>query len=593
MSPNSDAMVTGHGTADASYADFAPSGGGAAQSRSAPPAANLAQKLQQTAIRFSIVFVIAYGSILLTRGEYATSPSWPANAVLLVLLLRSPCSSSRWIDLVGAAAAAAVLANWLGGTSLTLSIWFTIANSVEVAAAFLIIRFGQTIRTEQARPAFRQLLRLLSAALFAPMLSALIAGAGLYLLGGAPFAENALRWYLSAALGMLIILPLGVMDYSDAVQRLRTPAGLRSAILSLGFVAGSTAVIFLQSVSPFMFLVTASVLFATYHHRALGAAAVIVVAMIAVPLTASGYGPLTLVAAHDEMGRQFLLQAYLMALGFVAVIATAILDDRDGLRLVAERREADARKKAEVQSALLRQLAHEIRTPLNVIQGYASLLQERGDLAHDMRKMTDAIVEASTEAQALANGILEQARVERGALRLSPAQHRTDVIFAELRAEFQGAAPGSRLVFDEACQLLVFGDRLRIKQMLRNLINNAVNYAGQFAPIHITAAPDSVEGYTRLEVVDRGPGIAKNRLHEVFEPFSKLGPPSSTDKSAGFGLSLVRQLAEAQHGSVGVSSTPYVETRFWISLPAAPSKDLSEWYARGAPDIDPRNIFPH
>lgn len=606
MSSNSDAMVTGPGTADASYTGFAPSGGpgavneaeasgvdGGAESRSAPPAASLAQNLQQAATRFVIVFAIAYGSILLTRGEHATSPLWPANSVLLVLLLRSPCTISRWFDLVGTAAAALVLANWLGGTSLSLSIWFTIANSAEVAAAFLIIRFGQTIRAEHARPAFRQLLRLLSAALFAPMLSALLAGAGLYLLGGEPFAKNALSWYLSAALGMLMILPLGVMDYSDALQRLRTTAGLRSALFSLAFVTGSTVVIFLQTVSPYMFLVTASVLFATYHHRSLGAAAVIVVALIAVPLTASGYGPLSLVVAQDDMGRQFLLQAYLMALGFVAAVAAAILDDRDGLRIMAERREEAARRSAETQSELLRQLAHEIRTPLNVIQGFAEILKERGDLAADIQKMTHAIADASSEAQTLANGILDQARVERGALHLAPAQHLTDEIFAELRKEFQAAAPAARLVFDETCQHFVFGDRMRIKQMLRNLINNAVNHAGQFGPIHITAAPDSLQGYTRLAVIDRGPGIAKNRLHEVFEPFSKLGPPSATGKSAGLGLSLVKQLAEAHHGSIGVLSTPYVETRFWISLPAAPSKDLSDWYARGAPDIDPRSVFPH
>jgi signal transduction histidine kinase len=588
--PNTrDASQGGLAEADEIYGDLARTDAAAgAATRSAAPMVGL----QQTAMRFAIVFLVAYGSILLTRGEHATSPLWPANAVLLVLLLRSPCSKSRWLDLVGAAAGAMVLANWLNGTSIPLSIWFTVANSAEVAAAFLIIRFGHTMRAERSRPAFRQLLRLLSAALFAPLLSAVIAGAALHLTSGGSFGENFLRWYLAAALGMLMILPLGVMDYREAFQRLCTPEGLRSALLTLGFVAISTTVIFLQTVSPFIFLVTAAVLFAAYRHRALGAATVIVVAMIAVPLTAAGRGPLSLIVAQDEMGRQFLLQAYLMALGFVAVVAAAILDDRDGLRLMAERQAAEARQKAEAQSALLRQLAHEIRTPLNVIQGYAAILRENIVLDAETRRMAEAIVDASSEAQTLANGILDQARVERGALRLSPAQHRVDDIFAELRTEFQKATPATRLVFDETNQHLIFGDRMRIKQMLRNLINNALNYAGEFGPIYISAAPDDTHGYTRLEVVDRGPGIAKNRLHEVFEPFSTLGPPSSSGKSAGYGLSLVKQLAEAQHGAIGVFSTPYVETRFWIALPTAPTKDILEWYNRAAPDIDPRSIFP-
>ncbi len=604
MSQDVDIPETGRVRAESPFPDFQPNASGAALNGAVSPRTAAAGagdrarpaiwilQARQAAVCFIVVFCVAYGSILLTRGDRAVSSFWPANAVFLVLAMRSPWTPAGWLDLLAAGSVASTIANCLGGTSLPLSILFTIANGAEVVTAFLIIRFGQATQAEQSRPAFRQLRHLLFAALIPPFLSAFIAGAALHFIADASFIDGALHWYLAASLGMLMILPLGVMDYRDALHRLRTPAGLRSALLTLGFVAGSAFLIFFQTVSPFVFLVTASILFATYHHRSLGAAAsVIVVALIAVPLTASGRGPLSLVVAQDAMGRQLLLQAYLMAVGFVAVIATAILDDRDGLRLAAERRVEAARRKAEAQSQLLRHLAHEIRTPLNVIQGFATLLNERADLAPDIQKMTHAIAEASSEVQTLANGILENARVERGALRLAPAQHRVDDIFEELRAEFQSAS--ARLAFDESSKCLVYGDRLRIKQMLRNLINNSVNYAGLFGPIHVTASSAAMEGYTRLEVVDRGPGIAKNRLHEVFEPFSKLGPDSSSGKSAGVGLSIVKQLAEAQHGSVGVLSTPYMETRFWILLPAAPSKELLDWYARGAPDIDPRAIFPH
>jgi len=407
MSQDFDALEMGRLPAEAPIPDFqrttdgpAANGAGSLSARNAPARARSGtrpplwvQQARQAAVCFVVVFCVAYGSILLTRGERAVSPFWPANAVFLVLAMRSPWTPAGWLDLLAAGSVASIIANCLGGTTLPLSIWFTIANGVEVVTAFLIIRFGQATQAEQSRPAFRQLRHLLFAALIPPFLSSFIAGAALHFIASASFLEGVLHWYLAASLGMLMILPLGVMDYRDALQRLQTPAGLRSALLTLGFVAGSTFLIFFQTVSPFIFLVTGSILFATYHHRSLGAAAsVLVVALIAVPLTAAGRGPLSLVVAQDAMGRQLLLQGYLMAVGFVAVIAAVILDDRDGLRLAAERQMEAARRKAEAQSALLRHLAHEIRAPLNVIQGFASILKERDDLGPNIQKMTLAIV---------------------------------------------------------------------------------------------------------------------------------------------------------------------------------------------------------
>lgn len=549
--------------------------------------------LQQAFISFAIVFCVVYGSIVLTRGGMAIAPFWPANAILLVLLLRAPWSPARRLDLLAAGSTASIIANCLGGTSLSLSVCFTIANGVEVLISFAIIRHGQSLWRSSSRPAFSRLRQLLLAAVTAPVIGAGLAAASLVIIANAEFSESFVRWYLSAALGMFMILPLGIMDYRDAVRRLYGAAGMRSAALHLLFVAVAAFLVFAQTISPFMFLVTAAVLLATYSHRSIGVAAgVATVALIAVPLTAAGRGPLSLVVGQDDASRQLLLQAYLMAVCVVSVIGCAILDDRDGLRILAERREEAARKRAESQSDLIRHLVHEIRTPLNVIQGFAALINERSEIASDVKNMARNVVDASSEVAALANGILDQSRIESGALHLEPALLSVARIFAELRAEFSAAGQPSRLIFEEAASVTVYADALRTKQMLRNLITNAVKYAGLYGAIRVKAHASASNGFTQLEVVDQGPGIAKNRLHEVFEPFSKLGPQAASGHSAGVGLSLVKQLAEAQFGSVGVSSIPFVETRFWIYLPSAPSAEASGWHARGARDIDPKSVFP-
>ena len=356
--------------------------------------------LHQSLLTFAIVFAAVYGSVLLTHENFAIAPFWPANALLLVLALRSPWPPVWRIDVLAAASAASVLANSVGGASLALSIWFTLANGAEIVTAFLLIRYVRNAWVIDARPVFQRLRLLLVTALCASLISAIIAASGLVVLTHAHFVESFTHWFVCALLNLLLILPLGIMDYRDSLNRMKTARGLRSAAFLLGVVAATTVVLFSQDVSPFTFSITIAILLTTYFHRSLGAAAaLILVTMIAVPLTAAGHGPLSLFIEHGAKGSQFLLQAFLIANCLVAVIATAVLDDRDGLRLIAERRQAEAQEKEKAKTELLRHVAHEIRTPLNVIQGLGTILYERGDLAPDAQKMMTAIIESTVDIQ--------------------------------------------------------------------------------------------------------------------------------------------------------------------------------------------------
>jgi len=550
-------------------------------------------RLRQTLFTFALVFVTAYTSIFLTRGDLAIAPIWPAHALLLVFALRLPWTPEWRLDLLAATCGAFALANYLGGSSFALSLWFTLANCAEVIAGFILIRYAGNAARRDERQVFHRLRQLFFTTLVTPAISAGIAAFALSVLQGAHFADSFADWYIATALAMLIILPLGLMDYRESLKRLATAAGLRSAAFILILAVAMSFVVFGQTVSPFSFSIPIVILMATYFHRSIGAAAVLTtVTLIAVWLTAAGYGPLSLALEYDEKGRVFLLQAFLMANSILAAFAAAILDDRDALRLTAERREMEARAASNAQAELLKNVAHEIRTPLNVIQGLSDLLRQRPYPETESKTMLTAIVESAAEIQALANDLLDRSRVERGALRLQPSAFQVGDVFDELKAEFDAAHVEGRLVFAPGSSELVWADRVRTKQMLRNLILNAVKYAGLYGPIRISSRPARLAGYTRLEVADQGPGIPKHQLSEAFEPFSSLGPARASDKSAGVGLSLVKQLAEAQHGMVGASSMPFVETRFWIELPSEPSKAAIDAYARASDDIDPRSVFP-
>lgn len=542
-------------------------------------------------IAFVAVFGSAYASILITRGVEHLAPVWPANALALVLLLRAPARAWARIDIVASAGAGSVLANWLGGTPLPLSLWFTVANGLEVLIAFWLIRRGDD--SVQAGQAFERASKpfrtLLTAGAFAPAAGATIAAAGLSLLVGADYWSSWVEWFLTALLGFLIIAPLGVSVSDDDWRPLMTAKGVRSAALCALLVGGVSFAVFAQTSWPLLFLITPVILHAAYRRRALGAAAAVALtAMIAVPLTAAGHGPLVLTEYAGSQERQFLLQLFLLTQSLVALAIAAMLDERDGLRRAIEARAQAALEADKVKSRLLMGVAHDIRTPLNAIQGLGELLAKNEDLPEHERRYVEGIQGASAQLQALASDLLDRSRIERGALVLAPEMLDAAALIDAILLEARDWPEAKDVILKASTPpgVRVWADPVRARQILRNFVSNAVKYAGVNGPILVRAR--SFGETIRFEVADRGPGIASARQHEVFEPFARIG--AGEGKGAGVGLSLVKLLAEAQGGRVGVVSTPFVETRFWVDLPAhavgaAPPLD------EGMQEIDPDLIF--
>lgn len=255
-------------------------------------------------------------------------------------------------------------------------------------------------------------------------------------------------------------------------------------------------------------------------------------------------------------------------LGVVRDITTAKAMERD---LIAARDAAERASRA--QSEFISSMSHEIRTPLNAILGYAELLQSGGGHADGKAAAyARSILDAGRHLLTLVNDVLDLAAIESGRLALSiepvalaPAVGKAVELVALM------AARKSIAIVDRSADesVAVMADAGRLRQVLVNLLSNAVKY--NFDQGRVTIAVAVGNGDVRIDVADTGPGIALERQADVFRRFARLGAERSSIEGAGIGLALTRHLVEAMDGAIDFVSAPGQGSRFWITLPAAPT----------------------
>ncbi len=255
----------------------------------------------------------------------------------------------------------------------------------------------------------------------------------------------------------------------------------------------------------------------------------------------------------------------------------ALQSQRDALEhLVAERtRELQAARDTAEQASrakteFLSSMSHELRTPLNAILGFTQLLELDRDLGARSRGHLREVMRAGRHLLRLINEVLDLAQVESGRLVLSPEALGLAELVDEVAALTQPlAAPRQvRLVPTVAATLVVRADRLRLKQVLLNLLGNAVKYNREGGEVRIGAQPQP-GGRLRVVVEDDGPGIPADRRGQLFQPFSRLGAELGSVEGTGIGLALSRRLVELMGGRIGVDDAPGGGAAFWVELPTA------------------------
>jgi len=235
-----------------------------------------------------------------------------------------------------------------------------------------------------------------------------------------------------------------------------------------------------------------------------------------------------------------------------------------------------ARMQAEIanraKSAFLSNMSHELRTPLNAILGFAQILASDNlqTSLDEKKEFAKHIEEAGSHLLTLINEILDLAKVESGAMKLSAEVITLDGVFAECKTMIEPLAQkrGIKVSFAENTCLHVNADRIRLKQVLINLLSNAIKYNRQSGTVSVAAHLEN-DLHVCIQVIDTGVGLSALQLETIFQPFNRLGREVFNEEGTGIGLSLVKHLVEAMDGSIGINSQIGVGSTFWVRFPVA------------------------
>jgi PAS domain S-box-containing protein len=253
-------------------------------------------------------------------------------------------------------------------------------------------------------------------------------------------------------------------------------------------------------------------------------------------------------------------------------IFTGIVRDITERRLAEEglfaAKEA-AEKANNAKSSFLSRMSHELRTPLNAIVGFAQLL-ELEELDKDNRESVGYILNAGRHLTGMINEMLDIARIESGHQNISPepvhVQHVLEDVWNLIIPMASERNIQHKQVITEECNVYVLADLQRLKQVLLNLISNAIKYNHDGGSVAFSCVERS-DGIVRICISDTGPGIKEEYFDKVFEPFERLEATETDIEGSGIGLALSKALTEAMGGALGLESKVGVGSTFWIELP--------------------------
>jgi len=244
-------------------------------------------------------------------------------------------------------------------------------------------------------------------------------------------------------------------------------------------------------------------------------------------------------------------------------------------RYHAEMARESAERANHAKSQFVTALSHELRPPLQSITGFAESLSTLELSPHQRHKALQGITRASTHILSIVDDVLDLARVEAGAM---PIQ--LEVIDA--REVVAGACDLLQPLAEErGIDLVQSGpplpalvDRRRLRQIILNLVSNALRFSGPTTSIRISTATRGAEALVTVE--DEGPGISPELLDRLFVPFDRLGADAGREGGAGLGLVLARRLADAMGGSLTLKSAVGIGTTATVSLTRALEDELAD-----------------
>ena len=261
-------------------------------------------------------------------------------------------------------------------------------------------------------------------------------------------------------------------------------------------------------------------------------------------------------------------------------LRTELRQTNRGLEAAIEERTAELRqardaafRASQVKSEFLANMSHEIRTPMNAVLGTAAMLMDAG-LQPEQRALAETIDRSGRDLLTIINDILDFSKLEAGKLRIEAIPfdlpETVTAVVALLTAKAEAKQIRLRAKIADGTPTHVTGDPGRLRQVLTNLIDNAIKFTEQgFVMLHVAPVP-APEGVSTVSftIRDSGIGIPRDKLASIFEKFTQADT-STTRKfgGTGLGLTICRQLAELMGGAITAASEPGDGSTFSLTIP--------------------------
>ena len=221
----------------------------------------------------------------------------------------------------------------------------------------------------------------------------------------------------------------------------------------------------------------------------------------------------------------------------------------------------------QAKSRYISAISHELRTPLNSILGYAQLMGEDPSIPPHRKQAVSVIKRGGEHLLSLIEGTLDIAHIESGKLTLNVRpMHFADLV-QEIASMFELEAQGKGLAFhyeeDGALPAVVRADEKRVRQILINLLGNAIKFTARG---QVTFRIRYAREMAAIAIEDTGPGLSLQEHARIFEPFTRANTPGATAPGAGLGLTIAKMLTDLMGGELTVSSTPGVGSVFRVKL---------------------------
>lgn len=228
----------------------------------------------------------------------------------------------------------------------------------------------------------------------------------------------------------------------------------------------------------------------------------------------------------------------------------------------------------QAKTEFLARMSHELKTPLNAIHGFSELMVEEtaGELNAVYKGYCHDILSASNHLKNIINDLLDFSIIEIGKLKINISTCRVKTHIEECIQMVKPRANDHQIDIQFAdtadMSLAVLADPSRLKEIILNLLTNAIKYNHHNGSITVDMQPYDKQ-YVRVTITDTGPGISKVEQARVFDEFERLNADNDCIEGTGIGLALTRRLVEHMDGHIGLTSKLGRGSSFWFELPAA------------------------